>query len=78
MVDIQADLTSSSSHLLADSISVRMDFSSPFYLHPSEIAGSYLLPAVFDGGGYRSWRKVILRTLSIRQDRIHQWSTGAT
>ncbi|KAH0641856.1 hypothetical protein KY290_033474 [Solanum tuberosum] len=55
-----------------------MDFSSPFYLHQSEIAGSSLLPDVFDDGGYRSWRKVVLGTLSVRQDRIHQWSTGAT
>ena len=59
MVDIEANSASSSS-------TVRMDFSSPFYLHPSENACSSLLPAVFDGTGYRSWRRVVLRSLSVK------------
>ncbi|XP_010322291.1 uncharacterized protein [Solanum lycopersicum] len=39
----------------------RPDFNSPFYLHPSENAASTLLPVVFDGTSYRSWRRAVLR-----------------
>ncbi|KAH0656246.1 hypothetical protein KY285_031128 [Solanum tuberosum] len=39
---------------------------SPFYLHSSESAESSLLPAMFDGGGYRSWRRAVLRALSVK------------
>ncbi|KAH0692228.1 hypothetical protein KY285_019325 [Solanum tuberosum] len=66
MVDLQAEANSSSSHLHADPTSVRIDFASPLYLHPSESAGSSLLPAVFDGTGYRSWRRAVLRDLSVK------------
>ena len=44
----------------------RPDFNSPFYLHPSENAASTLLPVVFDGTSYRSWRIVALRALSVK------------
>ncbi|KAH0635764.1 hypothetical protein KY289_035679 [Solanum tuberosum] len=43
-----------------------MDIPSPFYLDPFENAGSSLLPGVFDGAGYRSWRRVVLRALSVK------------
>ncbi|KAH0723380.1 hypothetical protein KY289_006424 [Solanum tuberosum] len=43
-----------------------MDIASPFYLHPSKNAGSTLLPAIFDRTGYRSWRRVVLRALSVK------------
>ncbi|KAH0716167.1 hypothetical protein KY285_007248 [Solanum tuberosum] len=45
---------------------VAMGVASPFYLHPSESAGSTLLPAIFDGTDYRSWRRVVLRALSVK------------
>ena len=44
----------------------RPDFNSPFYLHPSENATSTLLPVVFDGTSYRSWRRAVLRALSVK------------
>jgi len=61
MVDQQVDPISSGS-----TSTVRMDIPSPFYLHPSENAGSSLLPGVFDGTGYRSWRRAVLRALSVK------------
>ena len=45
---------------------VRVEIPSPFYLHPSENASSSLLPVVFDGTGYRSWRRAVLRALSVK------------
>ncbi|KAH0645236.1 hypothetical protein KY284_033120 [Solanum tuberosum] len=66
MVNLQADPTSSSSHLQVDSTSIRLDFSSTFYLHPSVSVGSSRLPIVFYGTGYRSWRRAVLRTLSVK------------
>ncbi|XP_070035543.1 uncharacterized protein [Nicotiana tomentosiformis] len=35
-------------------------------MHPSESAGSTLVPVVFDGTGYRSWRRGVLRGLSVK------------
>jgi len=61
MVDVQSDNSNN-----ATSSTVRMDIASPFYLHPSENAGSTLLPTVFDGTGYRSWRRAVLRALSVK------------
>ena len=37
-----------------------------FYMYPSESAGSAITPLVFDGTGYRSWRRGILRALSVK------------
>ncbi|XP_049407775.1 uncharacterized protein LOC125871216 [Solanum stenotomum] len=37
-----------------------------FYMHPSENAGSSIVPVLFDGSGYRSWRRGILRALSVK------------
>uniref|UniRef100_M1AGH8 Retrotransposon Copia-like N-terminal domain-containing protein n=1 Tax=Solanum tuberosum TaxID=4113 RepID=M1AGH8_SOLTU len=50
----------------ASASTVRVEIPSPFYLHPSENASSSLLPAVFDGTGYRSWRRAVLRALSVK------------
>ncbi|KAH0684052.1 hypothetical protein KY285_021543 [Solanum tuberosum] len=61
MVDNQVDPVQTSS-----TSTVRMDIPSSFYLHPSENASSSLLPAVFDGTGYRSWRRAVLRALSVK------------
>ncbi|XP_019260529.1 PREDICTED: uncharacterized protein LOC109238509 [Nicotiana attenuata] len=43
-----------------------LDASNPFYMHPSESAGSVLVPVAFDGTGYRSWRRGVLRALSVK------------
>ncbi|KAL3360867.1 hypothetical protein AABB24_014020 [Solanum stoloniferum] len=63
MVDNQVDPTLDNS---SSTLPARMDITSPFYLHPSESAGSTLLPAIFDGSGYRSWRRAVLRALSVK------------
>ena len=59
MGDISADANNNNSLK-------RPDFNSPFYLHPSENAASTLLPVVFDGTSYRSWRRAVLRALSVK------------
>ncbi|XP_015159258.1 uncharacterized protein [Solanum tuberosum] len=61
MVDQQVDPIPSGSTSM-----VRIKIPSPFYLHPSENASSSLLPGVFDGTGYRSWRRAVLRALSVK------------
>ncbi|XP_070036048.1 uncharacterized protein [Nicotiana tomentosiformis] len=38
----------------------------PFYVHPSDVLGSYLVSVSFDGTGYGSWRRTILVALSVR------------
>lgn len=45
---------------------VVQDSSNAMYMHPSESAGSSIPPVVFDGTGYRSWRRGILRALSVK------------
>jgi len=40
--------------------------SNVFYMHPSESAGSAIVPLIFYGTGYRSWRREILRALSVK------------
>lgn len=43
-----------------------LDSISPLYMHPSESAGSMLVPIAFDGTGYKSWRRGILRAISMK------------
>ncbi|XP_075074851.1 uncharacterized protein LOC142162398 [Nicotiana tabacum] len=43
-----------------------IDAGSPLYVHPSDSSGSSLVPLPFDGIGYRSWRKSVLRALSVK------------
>ncbi|XP_075091815.1 uncharacterized protein LOC142171976 [Nicotiana tabacum] len=43
-----------------------MDSTNPLYMHPSENAGSTLVPIPFDGVGYSSWRRGVLRALSVK------------
>lgn len=62
MVDDQIDLVQSCS-----TSTIMVDFSSPFYLHPSENASSSFLPVVFYGTGYRSWRRAVLRALYVKR-----------
>lgn len=41
---------------------------SPLYIHPSDSPGAPLVPVPFDGIGYRSWRRGILRSLSVKNN----------
>ncbi|XP_019246571.1 PREDICTED: uncharacterized protein LOC109226234 [Nicotiana attenuata] len=43
-----------------------VDTSSPFYMHPSNNSGIALVPVPFDGFGYRSWRRGVMRALSVK------------
>lgn len=43
-----------------------LDSSHPFYLHPSDSPGMILVNSIFDGKGYRGWRKGILIALSAK------------
>ncbi|XP_015170359.1 uncharacterized protein [Solanum tuberosum] len=45
---------------------VPIDLTSVFYVHPSESAGSTIVSVLFDGSGYRSWRRAVLRGLSVK------------
>ncbi|XP_009774597.1 uncharacterized protein LOC107760351 [Nicotiana tabacum] len=50
----------------SDSTNSLLDSTNPLYMHPSENAGSMLVLVVFDGSGYRSWRRGVLRALSMK------------
>lgn len=45
-----------------------LDSSSPLYMHPSENAGTMLVPMAFDGIGYRFWSRGVLRVLSVKNN----------
>ncbi|XP_019248747.1 PREDICTED: uncharacterized protein LOC109228013 [Nicotiana attenuata] len=49
-----------------DSTNPLLDSTNPLYMHPSENAGSMLVPVPFDGSGYRSWRRGVLRALLVK------------
>ncbi|KAH0689759.1 hypothetical protein KY290_017954 [Solanum tuberosum] len=51
---------------IATAGSTSIDMSDPFYVHPSDNPGSLIVPVPFDGMGYRSWRRSILRSLSVK------------
>ncbi|XP_019236838.1 PREDICTED: uncharacterized protein LOC109217062 [Nicotiana attenuata] len=43
-----------------------IDISNPLYMHPSDNPGATLVPAPFDGFVYRSWRRGVMRALSVK------------
>ncbi|XP_019237003.1 PREDICTED: uncharacterized protein LOC109217227 [Nicotiana attenuata] len=43
-----------------------IDAGNPLYIHPSDNPGMTLVPIRFDGIGYRSWRRSVLRALSVK------------
>ncbi|KAH0667643.1 hypothetical protein KY285_028849 [Solanum tuberosum] len=42
------------------------DLSSPLYMHPSNNPGVSFVQTLFDGVGYRSWKRSVLRVLSVK------------
>ncbi|XP_016473000.2 uncharacterized protein LOC107794955 [Nicotiana tabacum] len=46
--------------------STGIDPSDPLYLHPSENLGAMLVSVPFSGIGYRSWRRSVMRGLSVK------------
>nr|XP_016484689.1 PREDICTED: uncharacterized protein LOC107805207 [Nicotiana tabacum] len=61
-IDQTEELTSSTSRNDQPII----DVSSPLYIHPSDSPGVTLIPVPFDRIGYRSWRRSVLRALSVK------------
>ncbi|XP_009769071.1 uncharacterized protein [Nicotiana sylvestris] len=49
-----------------DSTNSALDSTNSLYMHPSESTGSMLVLGLFDGSGYRSWRRGVLRALSVK------------
>nr|XP_009772676.1 PREDICTED: uncharacterized protein LOC104223020 [Nicotiana sylvestris] len=43
-----------------------IDISNPLYMHPSDNLGATLVPTPFDGFGYRSRRRSVMRALSMK------------
>nr|XP_016468610.1 PREDICTED: uncharacterized protein LOC107791121 [Nicotiana tabacum] len=43
-----------------------LDSANLLYMHSSESAGTTLVPVVFDGIGYRSWRRGVLTALPVK------------
>ncbi|KAH0771050.1 hypothetical protein KY290_015031 [Solanum tuberosum] len=43
-----------------------IEIGSVLYLHPSDNPGAPLVPVVFDGIGYRSWKRGIIKSLSVK------------
>ncbi|XP_070049731.1 uncharacterized protein [Nicotiana tomentosiformis] len=64
---------------VAESTNTSLNSTSPLYMHPSENAGTTLVPVPFDGSGYRSWRRGVLRALSVKNkwercdDMVTSW-----
>lgn len=42
------------------------DTNNALYVHPSDSPGMMLVPAQFDGTSYRSWRRGVMRALSVK------------
>ena len=43
-----------------------IDISNPLYIHTSDNPSLILVPAAFEGIGYRSWRRGVMRSLSVK------------
>ncbi|KAL3334429.1 hypothetical protein AABB24_030926 [Solanum stoloniferum] len=50
--------------------SITIDASNPLYVHPSDSPSATLAPVLFDGTGYRSWRRSVLRSLSVKNKLV--------
>ena len=43
-----------------------IDVNNPLYIHPSDNPSLILVPVSFEGVGYRSWRRGVMRSLSVK------------
>ena len=43
-----------------------IDVNNPLYIHPSDNPSLVLVPVSFEGVGYRSWRRGVMRSLSVK------------
>ncbi|XP_049394567.1 uncharacterized protein LOC125858815 [Solanum stenotomum] len=50
--------------------STGIDTNSHLYIHPSDSPGVVLVPVPFDGTGFHSWRRSVLRSLSVKNKLI--------
>ncbi|XP_019252824.1 PREDICTED: uncharacterized protein LOC109231632 [Nicotiana attenuata] len=58
--------TTGSTNPALDLTNLALDSTNPLYMHPFESAGSLLVPGLFDGSSYRSWRRGVLRALLVK------------
>ncbi|XP_075091730.1 uncharacterized protein LOC142171909 [Nicotiana tabacum] len=56
----------SAAHTVSQPTVILIDFSDPYYLHPSDSPGMVLVNSLFDGKGYREWRRAIVIVLSAK------------
>lgn len=54
------------STLLSESSSFIITSNNPLYMHPPDNPGASLVPVSFTRVGYRSWRRSVLRFLSVK------------
>ena len=47
-------------------ISSTIDPNHPYYIHPSDNSGAMLVPVQFTRVGFCSWKRSVLRTLSVK------------
>ncbi|XP_027771553.1 uncharacterized protein LOC107015230 isoform X2 [Solanum pennellii] len=47
-----------------------IDAGSHFYIHPSDNPGAVLVPIPFNGTGFHSWRRSVLRSLSVKNKLV--------
>ncbi|XP_015161373.1 uncharacterized protein [Solanum tuberosum] len=59
-------MTNDTTNIATNTTDAPIDSSSPLYIHPSDNPGAMLVPNTFDGTGYRSWRRGVLRSLSVK------------
>ncbi|XP_069146576.1 uncharacterized protein [Solanum lycopersicum] len=48
----------------------RIDAGSHFYIHPSDNPGAVLVLVPFNGTGFHSWRRSVLRSLSVKNKLV--------
>ena len=62
---------SASTSTALDSVpSSGIDAGSHFYIHPSDNPGAILVPVPFNGIGFHSWRRSVLRSLSVKNKLV--------
>ena len=62
---------SASTSTALDSVpSSGIDAGSHFYIHPSDNPGAILVPVPFNGTGFHSWRRSVLRSLSVKNKLV--------
>ncbi|XP_049385732.1 uncharacterized protein LOC125849803 [Solanum stenotomum] len=59
-------MTNDTTNIATNTTDAPIDSFSPLYIHPSDNPGAMLVPNPFNRTGYRSWRRGVLRSLSVK------------